>query len=204
MPVSNWLRTSGSGFCDYFSNSSLNNGWAWIDPLGDSSYSLTTNPGYLRLFTPDGGHDLYPAANLNAPRLVQSISGDFVVTTKVTINPQYNYQGAGLLIWGDANNFVRLERTLVAGIDMWHNIGGVYDGLEIPFSNQTVYLRFQRSTNNITGSYSSDGLNWNVVSTVNFSSADTLQVGISLLNQWQDNPISADFDFFELNSCTAP
>lgn len=192
-----------SGFCDNFNNSSLDPIWTWIDPLGDSSYSLTISPGFLRLYTPDGGHDLYPIANFNAPRLIQSIGGDFVVTTKVTINPAFNYQGTGLLIWQDVNNYIRLERTLVDGIDMWSRIGGVYSGIQILFSNPTVYLRLQRSGNTITGSYSENGLTWTTVTTSDLPAASTLQVGLVLINQWQDHPISSTFDFFEVNGgCT--
>jgi regulation of enolase protein 1 (concanavalin A-like superfamily) len=202
--ATNWLHSSSSGFCDDFSAPVLNSGWHWVDPLGDSSYSLTANPGHLRLFTPDNNHDLYPYANLNAPRVLQYINGDFVVTTKVTINPQYNYQGAGLLIWQNVNNFVRLERTLVDGVDMWFNIGGNHAGIQIPYFNQSVYLRFQRSGSSITASYSTSGLSWTTVSTVDFPSVSTLQVGLSLTNQWQNNPIWADFDYFGLGSCTFP
>jgi regulation of enolase protein 1 (concanavalin A-like superfamily) len=195
--------SSSSGFCDYFNSSSLNPGWTWVDPLGDSSFSLTANPGHLRLYTPDGGHDLYPYANLDAPRMLQSISGDFVATTKVTMYPSYNYQGAGLLIWQDQDNYIRLERTLVDGVDMWYRIEGVYNGIQIPYTNPTVYLRVQRFGNNFTVWYSANDSDWIQVTTTNYSAMNTLQVGLDLINQWQDNPIWADFDYFELDWCAS-
>ena len=196
-----WLNQGASGFCDYFDSSSLNPGWTWVDPLGDSSYSLTANPGYLRLYTPDGGHDLYQS--LDAPRMLQPISGDFVATIKVTMYPSYNYQGAGLLIWQDENNYIRLERTLVDGVDMWYRIEGLYDGIQIPYSNPTVYLRVRRLENNFTAWYSENGSDWIEVTTVDYSAANTLQVGLDLINEWQDNPIWADFDYFELDWCAS-
>lgn len=191
------VEYSGSGFLDDFGSSILQPDWAWVDPLGDCSYSLTANPGHLRLYAPDGGHDLY--MNLDAPRLVRPVKGSFVATTKVTINPTYNYQGAGLLIWHDQDNYVRLERTLVSGIDMWYKIAGVYGGVEIPFSSSQAFLRLQRADDRVTAWYSEDASEWIEVSTVDFKGAGALHVGLDLINQWQDNPIWADFDFFSLS-----
>jgi len=185
-------------FTDQFDNPPLNAGWTWVDPLGDSSYSLTANPGSLRLSTPDHGHDLY--MNFDAPRLVRTASGNFDIKTKVTINPQYNYQGAGLLIWQDVDNYIRLERTLVSGVDLWYRVNGNYQGKEIPFSTSPVYLKISRAGNDFTASYSTNNSSWTNVLTVNFPANSSLQVGLVLLNEWQDHPISADFDFFELTT----
>ena len=187
----------GGGFLDDFGSPMLQPGWVWVDPLGDCNYSLTDNPGHLRLYAPDGGHDLY--MNLDAPRLVRPVRGDFVATTKVTINPTHNYQGAGLLIWHDQDNYVRLERTLVSGIDMWYRVAGAYGGVEIPFSGSPVFLRLQRAGDRVTAWYSEDASKWVEVSTIDFKVSGTLRVGLDLINQWQDNPIWADFDFFKLS-----
>lgn len=187
---------------DNFNQSSLDTGWVWIDPLGDSSFSLTDNPGNLRLSTPDRGHDLYPYSNLNAPRLMRDVTGDFQVVTKVTIDPRYNYQGAGLLLWQDENNYVRLERTLVEGVDLWYRINGSYSGFEVPYSSPSVYLKLERSGSSVLVGYSLNGQDWIVLPTLNVALADNLQVGISLLNEWQDNPIWADFDFFSFGECS--
>ncbi len=200
--ISSASATATNGFCDNFDDSSLNGGWQWVDPLGDSSYSLTDNPGHLRISTSNGGHDLY--ANTNAPRLLQPVHGDFTVVTKVTISPAFNYQGAGLLIWQDENNYVRLERTLVSGIDFLYKMGGTNYSDEISFStSDTVYLKLQRAGNDFSAWYSMDNLTWEFVQTINFPNINhQLQTGPVLINQWQDNPIYADFDFFHFDSCS--
>jgi len=190
----NTSTPTATAFTDEFESAQLDSGWSWMDPLGDCSYSLSASPGHLRLRVPNGGHDLYE--NVNAPRMLRSINGDFVATTKVTMNPMYNYQGSGLLIWQDQDNYVRLERTLVQGIDMWYRLGGIYRGVEVPFSKSTAYLRLRRLNDVFTGWYSENGSDWIEIAAVGWPATDVLDVGLVLANQWQDHPIEADFDFF--------
>ncbi|MDI2130970.1 protein kinase domain-containing protein [Yinghuangia seranimata] len=40
------------------------------------------------------------------------VTGDFTVETRVTVNPNTGYQAAGLLLYVDGSNYVRLERGL--------------------------------------------------------------------------------------------
>lgn len=190
---------ASSSTCDNFDNTALNAGWVWIDPKGDSAYSLTDNPGVLRLTVYGRNHDLYQ--NLNAPRMLQHVNGDFTVTTKVTINPRRNYQAAGLLYWQDENNYVRLERTLVKGIDLLYKIQGEYKAIEIPFSASTVFLKFELSNQTIQASYSDDSYNWSNAGTLQLLSTGNAQLGIDVVNEWQDDPISADFDYFKFSQC---
>jgi regulation of enolase protein 1 (concanavalin A-like superfamily) len=207
-PTPTSMPTPASGFCDQFNNPTIDPRWSWVDPLGDSSYSLTINPGYLRISVPGRGHDLYH--NLNAPRLLQPISGDFVVTTKVIINPIAAYQAAGLLVWQDANNYIRLERGTNApgeqSIYIWYRSGGSYgSGGHVEFAGNTVHLRLQRTGNTFVASYSSDGVNWTTVGSASFAAtSSTLLVGLDTVDEWQDNPISADFDFFTVAWCEQP
>lgn len=197
--ISLFQNRVSSSLCDDFDNTTLNSGWHWIDLKGDSSYSLTDNPGFLRITVYGRGHDLYQ--NLNAPRMLQDVEGNFTVATRVTINPQYNYQAAGLLYWQDQNNYVRLERTLVKGIDLLFRIRGVYNAVEIPFFVSTTFLKFEMSGLTLQGFYSEDGYNWSSVEAVQVPSSNNGQIGIDVVNEWQDNPISADFDYFKFDQC---
>lgn len=188
-----------SSICDNFDHTTLSSGWNWIDPKGDSAYNLTDNPGYLKITVNGRDHDLYQ--NLNAPRMLQNVDGNFVVTTRVTISPMKNYQGAGLLYWQDENNYVRLERTLVQGIDLLYKIQGSYRAIEIPFSLPTVLLKFKFENQNLRGFYSEDGFNWKSVETLQLPSSNNKQVGVVVINEWQDNSISAVFDYFKFGDC---
>lgn len=186
--------------CEAFQSNFLDSKWQWIDPLGDSSYSLSEKPGYLRLQTPGGNHDFY--GNHNAPRMVQIISGDFTVETRVLFSPQHNYQGAGLFLRLDDQNFIRLERTLVKGVDAWYSVNGYYQGVEVPYSGESVFLRMERSGGLVILSYSADNEQWNEVISVSFTSTVPIELGLILVNQADGYTISADFDYFRLNDCT--
>lgn len=92
-------------------------GWTWIDP--DEKNNPTphdVNAGVLRVIVPTG-KDIY-GSNRTAPRYLKAITGDFQIETRVRFKPTENYQGAGLLIYVDENNFLRFE----------HGFGGIGGG----------------------------------------------------------------------------
>lgn len=98
-------------------------GWQWIDP--DEKENPTpkdVKKGVLRVRIPSG-KDLQ-GYNRSAPRYLKSISGDFQIETRVKFLPKENYQGAGLLIYKDDNNYMRFERA-------YGGIGGGAEGIRI-------------------------------------------------------------------------
>ena len=64
---------------------------------------------------------------LNAPRVLRDIEGDFIADLKVggtfkpvggSANPNgFPFVGAGLLLWSDAGNYIRLERAAIVRND---------------------------------------------------------------------------------------
>jgi len=84
--------------------------WVWIDPDSKNAPSpRQVGSGVLRLVVPKG-KDMY-GENRTAPRYVKQIKGDFQIETRVRFRPAANYQGAGLLIFNDDNNYLRFERA---------------------------------------------------------------------------------------------
>ena len=84
--------------------------WQWIDP--DEAKDPTPRDvkrGVLRV-TVQTRQDLHGDAR-NAPRYMIAIKGDFQIETRVRFAPKENYQGAGLLIFKDDNNYLRFERS---------------------------------------------------------------------------------------------
>lgn len=181
---------------DDFDSPVLDDRWTWVDPNGDSSYSLTAHPGWLRISVPKGGHDLYPGNNMGAPRLLQTLPGDFALATRVSTNPTSVYQAAGILVWGNSNDFVRLERE-ISGVSMHFSNQGTYDGVSaVPTGATVLYLRMTRSGSTFVGSFSTDGTTWIQVGTVQSEVGSSPLAGLTVLDQWQDNPYLADFDYF--------
>lgn len=84
-------------------------GWRWIDP--DEAHAPTPHDvkkGVLRIRIPSGKE--LRGTYSNAPRYVKAIEGDFEIETRVRFRPTENYQGAGLIIYVNDLNYVRLER----------------------------------------------------------------------------------------------
>lgn len=186
------------GFNDQFQSPLIDWRWDWIDPQNDTRFDVLD--GKLRISVPGDGNDLYPYGNLDAPRIVQSIYGDFSIITEVSFNPQFVYQGAGLVVWWNTNNFIRLERE-TEGVSIHWNNGGIYTGIDaIPTDATTLYLKLERSGNEFTGKFSEDGKNWIEIGTVTSHFGSEPLVGLTVINQWQSNPTFADFEFVLLNT----
>jgi len=189
---------------DHFSGPGLGPEWTWVDPLDGSLYSLSANPGYLRIQALTGNCDL-ATFNTNAPRLLRSLTGDFDIRTKLSIEPVHTYQSAGLVMWIDGENFVWIGRSVgdVVGTNYVRN--GSNSGLNPPgdpYSKTTVHLRMTRRGTRFATYYSESGTSWTMTGSNDYPLiGETVTAGVYLINNWQDNPIQADFDFFQIN-CT--
>ncbi len=92
-----------------FEGTTLPGGWTFVDNDAKekpSPYSLAD--GKFKLTIPSG-KDLF-SNNYGAPHLVKAVSGDFQIEARVKFDPKSNYQGAGLIVFNDAQNYLRLER----------------------------------------------------------------------------------------------
>lgn len=185
-------------FDDSFDDSCLDACWRWVDPNSNAQHSLTANSGSLRLSVSQGNNDLRAGSNLNAPRLLQQAAGNFTVTIQLRVDPQYDYQGAGLLLWQDASNYLRLERAnghSGQGIYTWYGQNGSHH--EGGFSSTTaanIYLRLQRVGNRFIGFYSEDGASWSQIAQLTLPFLSNLEVGVTLINAGQDHIFYAHFD----------
>src|SRR4051812_8587189 len=97
-------------------------GWGEaVDPAGDCNFEV--KEGRLRITVPssDKPHDLSPELESStAPRVLRPVKGDFTIEVKVggefepgeksTQEGRTGYTGAGLVVFADEKNFVRLER----------------------------------------------------------------------------------------------
>jgi len=154
-----------------------------IDPAKDCTF--TQEAERLTIDVPGTAepHDLSPEMDsCTAPRVVQPVKGDFTIVVMVhadsdpgeesTQAGRTGYTGAGLVVFADEKNFVRLERaTLNRGGEPkpYTNFEIRVDGKNERFGStsdfETVagkptWLRIERKGNQLLGSMSQDGINW--------------------------------------------
>lgn len=157
-------------------------GWGnVIDPDGDCKFTI--EKGRLTITVPGKDHDLgVERKRMNAPRVLREVEGDFIVQVKVSgtfrpVDPDTDqraaFQGAGLLVLDDDNNYLRLERASFTWDGTTYHYGSwelrkngeVEDfasPADYPVEDSTdVYLRIERHGENLHGAMSKDGVTWN-------------------------------------------
>jgi regulation of enolase protein 1 (concanavalin A-like superfamily) len=181
----------------------LSPGWFWLgeDP---GRWSLTERPGFLRILLDPAGCRSAPT---NAPLRPEPV-GDYTVETLVEFTPVSNFQLAGLIVFQDDENYLKLGRAFCEGGSACIGNGVYFDSYfagsfaDANFATSTynpshIYLRLQRSGDVFTASYSEDGQNWGEIG--QHSSALQPQ-GVGLFaGQSCSGSIPADFDYFSIN-----
>jgi regulation of enolase protein 1 (concanavalin A-like superfamily) len=196
---------------DDFNSYTMNDTWTFTDPSGGSYADTIANSGYLRIITTaPPARDLYNPVNTNAPRLTTSTSGDFVAETKIVATTDQEWESAGILVWKDSNNFLRLDRACGASnsqriVFIMCKTGG-WDPIDVvlPSNISPTFLKLSRSGNVFTGYYSTDGSQWTLVGEKTLPSSDPINVGIDVVNVYHDGTFFADFDYFYLTPVPLP
>jgi regulation of enolase protein 1 (concanavalin A-like superfamily) len=196
---------------DDFTTPTLNSNWVFTDPSEGSTVDLIANSGYLRIITTaPPARDLYNPVNTNAPRLTTSTSGDFVAETKIIATTDQEWESAGILVWKDSNNFLRLDRACGASnsqriVFIMCKAGG-WDPIDVvlPSNINPTFLKLSRSGNVFTGYYSTDGSQWTLVGEKTLPSSDPINVGMDIVNVYHDGTFFADFDYFYLTPVPLP
>jgi hypothetical protein len=191
------------------------------DPVGDCK--IEGDAKLLTIAIPAGDHALVIEQNrMTAPRVLQSVSGDF--TAQVTVSGTYPdnattivpgrraFQGAGLLLWVGPDTYIRLERGhlkiegqgTVQHFDYpsWElRFAGkplrMGSGNEGAFTSAEAYLRLTRTGNKVTASISDDGTTWRDLDPVTVKLPETVQIGL-VAGHNTTGPIKAKFNNFKL------
>jgi len=178
---------------DYFSSTSLKYHWFFWNKANATKYSLSANPGYMRLNPGTGTTHI----------LQQEAGRVYSMITKVTVNATGTGQSAGLRIQnGGDDSYVRMY----AGYNGSAKIGFSYNTTTTEINNtigNTVWLKINRDGHNVSGFYSADGKSWTQVgSTVSTTTLDDF--GGTTYNNWVGNAVglyatavTADFDVFK-------
>jgi regulation of enolase protein 1 (concanavalin A-like superfamily) len=200
-------------------------GWGTVtDLLGDCT--VKADGQKLSVRVPGGTHDLNQVlGGLSAPRILQSVDGDFAVEVKVTSDFEPGresvagntrpFNSAGLLVWQDEKNYIRLERNRYWVIEandyvcypplVEHYRNGVYQESNPQpewasfFEGKSTWLRLERKGKVVTASYSHDGKKWTQAKQLKTDLAKQLQVGVVVVNT-SAKELAVDFEGLKISS----
>jgi regulation of enolase protein 1 (concanavalin A-like superfamily) len=173
----------------------------------------------LTITIPGSTHLIIPEAGLrNAPIMLtrEEVQGDFAAQVQVVghIRPgvdllpgfPFTFQGAGLLLWQDENNYLRFERTAShVGGKRLHQVlvelcreGHTMPSTLKNVSDTDIVLRFERHGSEVKCDYSLDGAkSWLPIKRQPIPFNKPLKVGVSASNV-SPRPFSPRFEGWEL------
>ena len=189
---------------DDFDSPTLNPNWYWIreDP---THWSLQAVPGWLRIVTQEGDNWLDSGPNIKNILLQQVPQGwsSYDINTKLVFSPIVDWQSAGLIIFTDDDNYVKLFYGYHSGyggrsvrLTSEMNAIGLETGVAV--DAPTIYLKIAKRNNSYEGYYSTDNLLWMKVGeyTIGMTSP---AVGLAASN---GSPVyeeaDANYDYFRL------
>jgi len=194
----------------------LADGGRAIDPDGDCLVVLERETNRATIMVTGTAHLLSAEiGRMNAPRILREVTGNFEVRVRVTgtSHPEGKatttryapYHGAGILLWQDPKNYVRLElaadlrkgkRFPYANFEL-RQAGRllVSQGLKIEVGSS--YLRLQRRGAEIHGAFSSDGDHWTAFPPMTANLAGRVEVGVVAVNS-SSTPLKAEFETFQV------
>jgi regulation of enolase protein 1 (concanavalin A-like superfamily) len=177
-----------------------------VDPAKDCKFTL--KDGKLTIAVGKGDHDLsVQSKEMNAPRVLKEIEGDFEMQVKV--NAEYPkgakganekrtlaFYGAGLLVWDDESHYVRLEKAYVDRLDgtptytygSWELFaGGEWKraGNQSDFkfeTTDTAHFKLARKGTTFTASISKDGKEWKDLDPIEAEMGKKLKVGVAAVH----------------------
>ena len=149
---------------DHFDGGSLDPRWTFVDPVGDSTLSMTGSQASISV--PAGSsHDIWQNENW-APRIRQSANNtDFELELKFDSAVASKFQLQGVMAEQDNDNLVRFDfyssgnttyifaATMTNGSPLKRIRVSIVDGVPL-------YLKVNRQGNQWTESYSYDGVSW--------------------------------------------
>jgi len=192
----------------------------WTDiviPGGDCKIELDRPGKKVKIRVPNTAHILSAElGRMNAPRLLRRVEGDFDARVRVfgvfqpagksTVEEYTSpYHGAGILLWQDEKNYVRLEiaakvrdRKPFPYANFEYRKGGVLavsDGLEI--KDGSSFIRLKRRGETISADFGTDGVRWTAFRPIVVRMEDRLEIGLTAINS-ATKPLVAQLEGFEL------
>ena len=120
----------------------------------------------------------------NTARVLFTPVGDFIFSAKVTGAFKDAYEGGALIVYADANNWIKLlfenPKSGKPGISSTVSKGGIGDDAHHGATGgNAIHLKIARLKQMYVLYTSSDGLTWNMVRTVGLPSTAPVRIGLS-------------------------
>lgn len=194
-------------------------GWGeLVDPSGASR--VTTQDTTLVIDVPGGPYDLsVEIAEMAAPRLLQSVEGDFVAEVSVLtpLRPGKDsaipgtraaFNGAGLLLWIDGGNYVRLEAAALMDLDGGRQVYTLFElrtrGRLTDFGRTAgrgagppIDLKIERSGWGLRAYYRRRGSDWKRAGQIRGKFPRRMQVGVAAVNTSR-SPLHVELEGFRV------
>jgi regulation of enolase protein 1 (concanavalin A-like superfamily) len=187
-----------------------------VDPDRDCQVLLNQATDRASILVPGVAHLLSAEIDrMNAPHVLQEVRGDFEVRVRVTgtespgtgvSTTRYApYHGAGILLWKDPGNYVRLEIAAdvrkgkvhpYANFELRQD-GQLASSWGLKIEDGSSYLRLRRMGGEVHGAFSPDGHRWTSFAPLIAELPDRLEVGIVAVNS-STRPLEAEFEEFQL------
>ncbi|WP_081686370.1 ThuA domain-containing protein [Candidatus Solirubrobacter pratensis] len=197
-----------STFRDDFNGTDLDAGWSVVR----RSQNLVVSGGTANITTENG--DVYTNSN-NAKNIVlrQAPTGPWTATVKVNEAGTRQYHQAGLIVYGDDDNYTKFDRLATSTADppqehfeFINEVAGVARNAAAD-SGPTLtaafptdwYMKIESDGTNIRGYYSPDGTNWTLTGQPAALPANA-RVGFFGLDNAAATHVTAKFDWFTLAS----
>lgn len=177
---------------------------AWdapVDPDGDCLIRLDPTANNVRIVIPGTPHALSAELGLmNAPRVLRNVAGDFEARVTLatmpapagrpTVKEYAAYHGAGLLVWQDEANYVRLEIAaevrrgkLRSYANFEYRKDGALSGSKgVSLGTGVNQLRLERRGDEILAAVGPEGARWTPLPVLSVRLDDALKIGVTAIN----------------------
>ena len=186
-------------------------GWGnVVDPDGDCNVKLEGKALVMNL--PGTLHDLNADIDkYNAPRVLREVEGNFVIQVKVVgdFKPGPKsmrakglpFNGGGIFVWRDSDNYIRLERGALINrgrlgtLAIFEEREGGSSGAQhnSQLTPGTAYLKLERRGSRIYGFTSKDGTHWTQLKPIDTVWPPQLKVGVDAINS-SNEPFKVRFE----------